>query len=412
MNRVFVTVFLLLIETPFACGQTLLFKSGFESDVQFGLPVPFNGQWYRFIFGTDLSTGYQWPDDFPTQDSLDAFWTYKVPDMVPLSDYVETRIERVLGHGGDSTNALFMMVKDYDPTNFDDSMQGHVRCEYRLNLDTTMTKAYIKYWMKLQPDLYTGIMRFGTGRWRMIMEWFESGPTHSDYRWSLYLRTGQRVADSNSAHWRIVRQFQNGPGNPGDFVTDTLLNHQGLAPVDEWFQVEVFWHQAPDSTGKIWVAINGNTILDLQGSNMRDSFIQNWQIFKLYTDTASMNDGFVYQWIDDVEIWDDFPFATDVEDTSPVTPASFRLLQNYPNPFNPGTVVRFVLPHAAPVRLSVFDMAGRHVRTLVIGGVSAGIQEVMWDGKDDAGQPVASGIYLYRLQAGQFSQVRKMLLLR
>ena len=66
------------------------------------------------------------------------------------------------------------------------------------------------------------------------MEWFESGKTHSDYRWSLYLRTGRAYSDSNSAHWRIANEFQNGPGNPGDFVTDTLVNYQGVASVNEW----------------------------------------------------------------------------------------------------------------------------------------------------------------------------------
>ena len=132
-KKIVIVFFLQLIAITCLYSQNLLFKSGFESDVIIEPAIPINGQWRQVISGVDLSTGYKWPQDFPTRDTLDAYWTYKVPDTEILSDYVETRIEKTIGHDGDSTNALFMMIKDYDPTNFDNSMAGHVRCEYRLN---------------------------------------------------------------------------------------------------------------------------------------------------------------------------------------------------------------------------------------------------------------------------------------
>jgi FlgD Ig-like domain len=86
--------------------------------------------------------------------------------------------------------------------------------------------------------------------------------------------------------------------------------------------------------------------------------------------------------------------------------------QNLPNPFNPLTSIHFVLPTSGRVTLQVFDSAGRHVRTLVNDALPEGSHQAVWDGRDDEGHRVASGIYLYRLDAGAFQQSRKMVLLK
>lgn len=97
----------------------------------------------------------------------------------------------------------------------------------------------------------------------------------------------------------------------------------------------------------------------------------------------------------------------------PVTEvAGFRLLQNHPNPFNPSTRIDFVLDETARVRLKVYDVSGRVTRTLVDGTRTAGSHSVLWDGRDDAGRPLASGVYIYSLEAPGKSAVRKMVLLR
>ena len=91
----------------------------------------------------------------------------------------------------------------------------------------------------------------------------------------------------------------------------------------------------------------------------------------------------------------------------------FILYQNYPNPFNSETTIEFYLPRVSLVRLDIFDLLGQKVRALVNRSFSTGLKEVKWNGRDDAGQPVASGVYVYRLKAGnRFVQSRKMLLLR
>ncbi|MCH8838370.1 MAG: T9SS type A sorting domain-containing protein, partial [Candidatus Marinimicrobia bacterium] len=93
-------------------------------------------------------------------------------------------------------------------------------------------------------------------------------------------------------------------------------------------------------------------------------------------------------------------------------PGRFALRQNYPNPFNPSTTVRFDLPLAASVRLAVYDLLGREVVRLVDGHLEAGYHQQVWSGRDRDGQEVPTGIYFVRLVSGEFSAVRKMILMK
>ena len=93
-------------------------------------------------------------------------------------------------------------------------------------------------------------------------------------------------------------------------------------------------------------------------------------------------------------------------------PATFALEQNYPNPFNPTTNVAFALPVASQVELSVFNVLGQKVATVVNGEYPAGNHTVTWDGTNSDGGSVSSGVYFYRIQAEGFSETRKMMLLK
>ncbi len=92
-------------------------------------------------------------------------------------------------------------------------------------------------------------------------------------------------------------------------------------------------------------------------------------------------------------------------------PAS-SLAQNRPNPFNPNTTIHFTLPSQESATLVVYDVSGKRVRGLVQGEMGKGPHDVEWDGLDDAGNPVASGVYFYRLEAGSYASSRKMMLLK
>lgn len=93
-------------------------------------------------------------------------------------------------------------------------------------------------------------------------------------------------------------------------------------------------------------------------------------------------------------------------------PKNFGLEQSHPNPFNPQTEIRFQMPKAGHVRLAIYNLLGVEIRTLIDAPFEAGYHRALWDGKDNSGKPVASGVYLYQLRTGEFAQVRKMSLVR
>lgn len=103
---------------------------------------------------------------------------------------------------------------------------------------------------------------------------------------------------------------------------------------------------------------------------------------------------------------------TDVDDDQPPLPSAFTLSQNYPNPFNATTEIRFSLERTADMTLTIYNLLGQEVKTLVDGRNSAGEHRVTWDGTDDSGESCATGVYLYCLQTEDRSESRKMLLLK
>jgi parallel beta-helix repeat protein len=91
-------------------------------------------------------------------------------------------------------------------------------------------------------------------------------------------------------------------------------------------------------------------------------------------------------------------------------PEAFTLAQNYPNPFNPTTTIKYALPEDTRVRITIYNLLGRKVRTLVNEYQSAGRRRIVWDSKNDEGNEVASGIYFYQIKAGDFTQSKKMVI--
>jgi len=116
----------------------------------------------------------------------------------------------------------------------------------------------------------------------------------------------------------------------------------------------------------------------------------------------------------DVDTVDSFlcgNFPTDIEqlpDSPDANAEDFTLFQNYPNPFNPSTTITFAVPEASEVTLAIYNLRGQLIQTLVAGAVTAGRHNVVWDGTNFRGAKVASGIYLYKLQAKDFVTARKL----
>jgi hypothetical protein len=121
-----------------------------------------------------------------------------------------------------------------------------------------------------------------------------------------------------------------------------------------------------------------------------------------------------YAWYDDFTIE---PAEVVVSIENPATPISnlitnYNLLQNYPNPFNPETIIEYQVPERGQVELNIYNMLGQKIRTLVIDVMPAGTYQVWWNGKDDYGNQVATGVYLYQLRGKNALITKKMMLIK
>lgn len=173
----------------------------------------------------------------------------------------------------------------------------------------------------------------------------------------------------------------------------------------------------------IWHSVAGATSyhLMIEELNEEDSVKQIFEDTVL-TDTTCFITGLFsrYHWrVAGETIWATGPWSskftyTDVKDQNEYIayPRQFSLFQNYPNPFNPETQIEYVLPRNCQVKLIVFNILGQKVKTLVDEFQTVGYKTAHWDGKDDVGKEVASGVYFYMLKASDFSETKKMILMK
>ena len=119
---------------------------------------------------------------------------------------------------------------------------------------------------------------------------------------------------------------------------------------------------------------------------------------------------------DNICYFDNISFSTlnfvGVENKSEVLPQGFALEQNFPNPFNPVTSLRYELPEDGFVNISIFDMMGRKVKTLINDSQTSGYKGIKWNATNNKNESVSAGLYLYILQAGEFRKTKKMMLLK
>jgi len=102
--------------------------------------------------------------------------------------------------------------------------------------------------------------------------------------------------------------------------------------------------------------------------------------------------------------------AEDIE--SEAKPKQYALFQNHPNPFNPETMISFQIPQSNHIIVRIFNTLGAEIRTVMNGWRDTGNYSIIWDGRDNSGKTVSSGTYIYQIQAGQFVDIKKMVLVR
>ena len=134
----------------------------------------------------------------------------------------------------------------------------------------------------------------------------------------------------------------------------------------------------------------------------------------------------VLPWMMPTDVWTNQEDKSDAQEKDPyeslktvaignepvVKPVTYSLSQNYPNPFNPSTTLRYAIPQAGKVTLEIYNVLGQKIRTLLNSDVTAGTHLTVWNGLDDAGQQVSTGVYFYKLTAKNFTDTKKMILMK
>jgi immune inhibitor A len=188
------------------------------------------------------------------------------------------------------------------------------------------------------------------------------------------------------------------PGQPGS-------NHYAVAleQADGLFEME---HKTDfgDASDPFPGTFN-NIVFDATTNPNSDSYVSGTSLVKI--DNISSSAATMY-----ADLIVGLTASTGDEGDESLVPTTVELLQNYPNPFNPATVISFTTSAATTARLEIYNLLGHRVKTLVDDYVEPGTSTVTWDGTDERGSPVASGVYFYRLTAGDAAQVKKMVLVR
>ncbi len=160
-----------------------------------------------------------------------------------------------------------------------------------------------------------------------------------------------------------------------------------------------------------------NTLIDnseiVPPEIINDSIPNNELATGTWVPDNNLTEGQTYYWRSRVQMTDTISNWTASRSFTVVgIPGTFQLYQNYPNPFNPTTTISFTLPEEMDVSLEIFNILGQRILILENRVFEAGLQKVIWDGKDDSGGEVVSGVYFYRLQAEGYSENKKMVLIK
>lgn len=252
----------------------------------------------------------------------------------------------------------------------------------------------------------------------------------------------------NVAKGKPVRSDGDAPGHNRVAVTDTIIDPYADSATwasednmssDHWVEIDFEAVKTVDAVVVYWawdtVAADWATAQSLMLQRWNGSTFENMQavappeagsVTLVPTGGVAMSMLRVVQpagqgptahpgtmWLAEVEAYGTAGLSLDIDDDDPSgLPDNFALAQNYPNPFNPTTMIEYSLASAEAVRLDVFNLLGQTVTTLVDEHQAAGTHVVEWDGLDAGGRDVASGVYFYRLTAGAFSEVKKMIMVQ
>ncbi len=184
------------------------------------------------------------------------------------------------------------------------------------------------------------------------------------------------------------------------------VDNPGIYPTtDGWHKMKVEVRTINDTTVSFSCYFDGHLLVGSPVSYHKSTAVTAGR-FGLYS--FQMDADGIASYFDNVYVTQ---LATSVEDKE-IVPTEYSLLQNYPNPFNPETQISYKLSAGGFTSLSVYDLLGREIKTLVSKEQSAGSYTISWNGKNEFGNSVPSGVYMYTLKTGSFCESRKMILMK
>jgi len=259
-------------------NKNIIFKSGFEKSVLLEQSLPDDGGiWWQEIKGSD-EMGYQWPIYIEGEGSLQLIVDFNKD----ITQYITNVIERVRDKNGDWTHALHQIISRKQREDTQDPYIVYTE-------GNEVKDLYIKYAMKLPKNTKELLGKDG---WMAITEF----KTTSDYRLAFYIYEDK----SGTLYWYVHGDNVVIDGVPyNEFWYRE--NYDVSVPLGVWFDIELFWHRSTKNNGRVWWAINGETIVDYHGQTKVHDPINAIMVFTNYAS------GPMHQWIDDIVVAHTFP---------------------------------------------------------------------------------------------------------
>jgi hypothetical protein len=279
--------------TQTSTQPNLLFWSGFEG-VSVGAPYSCyaSGCW-QDLLGTDSASGFAWPPRIADGDGAFQARSGTASTPTTLSDYLVNEIQTVTGRTGAPTPVHSALLKQNSCTGTAGQGDCATQDVYLVRPAREPGDLYISYWRKLSPDMVQRLIN----TWHVVFEWKTTG----DYRVIASI-----VTYSGTPYWQI--KADNNAGGIPTFQEFWRVDNQAVSvPFGEWFKFEVFWHRSKGADGRVWMAVNGQTLVDKFGPNMgvNNNPIDRIMFMQLYSGGSYP----LQQWTDDVQIWSSFPSA-------------------------------------------------------------------------------------------------------
>jgi hypothetical protein len=276
----------------------MLFRSNYESGVSLSAPTDCysNGCW-QDVFGTDSSTGNAWPP-FAGQSRFQLLVNGPTqPTPATVGNYMFNDLRPVVGHNGNTTQVLYQEIDQSGCCGTASQGGGSTQDPLMLLPASEPGDLYASYWVKFQPDMIDK-MHAGDA-WRDIFEFKTLEDANGyDMRFSVMIT----AYNGTPPVWKVYLDAKSPVQK--DYYD---FSRSGVAvPVGQWFKLEVYCHRAT-AGGRVWAAVNGQVIGDFTGQTMGDNNapIDRIMLHQLYSGSTYP----IYQWIDDVQIWNRFPTA-------------------------------------------------------------------------------------------------------